>query len=210
MNDPLAFNKILAGFLCACLLLIGAGKFASFMQGSDTHHGDHHSEGDHSVSKNSYPIEVPETSISDASLVASAPVKLVPILALIASADIDAGKKLSKKCAACHSFNAGGPNKVGPNLWNVLNREMGQVEGYKYSKILSNQLIKNFAKENPNFHSISFCPGPFTSPIQDRLKESIFRKNNYNDLLNVDKIGETQVSSIKSFFSKFTKKQKIN
>ena len=137
MNDPLAFNKILAGFLCACLLLIGAGKFASFMQGSDTHHGDHHSEGDHSVSKNSYPIEVPDTNISDASLVASAPVKLVPILALIASADIDAGKKLSKKCAACHSFNAGGPNKVGPNLWNVLNREMGQVEGYKYSKALN-------------------------------------------------------------------------
>ena len=137
MSDPLAFNKILAGFLCACLLLIGAGKFASFMQGSDTHHGDHHSEDDHSVSKNSYPIEVPETSISDASLVASAPVKLVPILALIASADIDAGKKLSKKCAACHSFNAGGPNKVGPNLWNVLNREMGQVEDYKYSKALT-------------------------------------------------------------------------
>ena len=137
MSDPLAFNKILAGFLCACLLLIGAGKFASFMQGSDTHHVDHHSEGDHSVSKNSYPIEVPETNISDASLVASAPVKLVPILALIASADIDAGKKLSKKCAACHSFNAGGPNKVGPNLWNVLNREMGQVDGYKYSKALN-------------------------------------------------------------------------
>ena len=41
-----------------------------------------------------------------------------------------------KKCAACHSFNAGGPNKVGPNLWNVLNREMGQVDGYKYSKAL--------------------------------------------------------------------------
>ena len=137
MSDPLAFNKILAGFLCACLLLIGAGKFASFMQGSDKHHGDHHSEGDYSVSKNAYPIEVPEKSISDASLVTSAPVKLVPILALIESADIDAGKKLSKKCAACHSFNAGGPNKVGPNLWNVLNREMGQVEGYKYSKALT-------------------------------------------------------------------------
>ena len=54
-------------------------------------------------------------------------------------------------------------------------------EGYKYSKILSNQLIKNFAKENPNFHSISFCPGPFSSPIQDRLKKTILRKNNYNN-----------------------------
>ena len=35
MNDPLAFNKVVAGFLCACLLMIGAGKFASFMQGAD-------------------------------------------------------------------------------------------------------------------------------------------------------------------------------
>ena len=38
MSDPLAFNKIVAGFLCACLLLIGVGKFASFMQGGDGEH----------------------------------------------------------------------------------------------------------------------------------------------------------------------------
>ena len=138
MSDPLAFNKIVAGFLCACLLLIGVGKFASFMQGGDgEHHGDHHSEGDHSVSKNAFPIEIPETSITEASAIASTQVKIVPILALIASANLDEGKKLSKKCAACHSFNAGGPNKVGPNLWNVLNREMGKVDGYKYSKALT-------------------------------------------------------------------------
>ncbi len=116
MNDPLAFNKVVAGFLCACLLMIGAGKFASFMQGADGHHDDHHSDEKHS-SKNSYPIEVPEGAITEASAVASAPIKIVPILAMIANADIDAGKKLSKKCAACHSFNAG-------------------VDGYKYSKAL--------------------------------------------------------------------------
>jgi cytochrome c len=137
MSDPLAFNKIIAGFLCACLLLIGAGKFASFMQGGDEHHGDHHSEDEHSLSKNAYPIEVPEASITETSAIVSTPVKIVPILALIATANIDAGKKLSKKCAACHSFNAGGPNKVGPNLWNVLNREIGKVDSYKYSKALT-------------------------------------------------------------------------
>jgi len=137
MSDPLALNKIIAGFLCACLLLIGAGKFASFMQGGDEHHGDHHSEDEHSLSKNAYPIEVPEASITETSAIVSTPVKIVPILALIATANIDAGKKLSKKCAACHSFNAGGPNKVGPNLWNVLNREIGKVDSYKYSKALT-------------------------------------------------------------------------
>jgi len=139
MNDPLALNKILAGFLCACLLLIGAGKFASFMQGADGgHHGDDHSGDDHySSSKNSYPIVVPESSVSNSATMSSSPIMITPILALIADADVDAGQKLSKKCAACHSFNAGGANKVGPNLWNIVNRDMGKVENYKYSKALS-------------------------------------------------------------------------
>ena len=138
MNDPLAFNKILAGFLCACLLLIGAGKFASFMQGVDSgHHVDDHSGDGHSSIKNSYPIIVPESSVSNSAAMSSSPVMITPILALIADADVDAGQKLSKKCAACHSFNAGGANKVGPNLWNIVNRDMGKVENYKYSKALS-------------------------------------------------------------------------
>ena len=138
MNDPLALNKILAGFLCAFLLLFGAGKFASFMQGVDGgHHGDDHSGDDHSSSNNSYPIVVPESSVSNSATMPSSPVMITPILALIANADIDAGPKLSKKCAACHSFNAGGANKVGPNLWNIVNRDMGKVENYKYSKALS-------------------------------------------------------------------------
>jgi len=138
MNDPLAFNKVLAGFLCACLLLIGAGKFASFMQGVDSgHHVDDHSENSHSSIKNSYPIVVSESSVSNSATMSSSPVMITPILALIANADADAGQKLSKKCAACHSFNAGGANKVGPNLWNIVNRDMGKVENYKYSKALS-------------------------------------------------------------------------
>ena len=59
MNDPLAFNKILAGFLCACLLLIGAGKFASFMQGVDSGpHVDDHSGDGHSSIKNSYSLSL--------------------------------------------------------------------------------------------------------------------------------------------------------
>ena len=45
-----------------------------------------------------------------------------PILALLASADIESGQKISKKCVACHGFDAGGANKVGPNLYNIVNR----------------------------------------------------------------------------------------
>lgn len=56
---------------------------------------------------------------------------------LLASADKNAGAKISKKCAACHSFDKGGPNKVGPNLWDVVGRTVASHEGYSYSSALS-------------------------------------------------------------------------
>ena len=45
-----------------------------------------------------------------------------------------AGELLVKqRCSACHTFTIGGPNKVGPNLFGVMNRKAGQADGYKYS-----------------------------------------------------------------------------
>ncbi len=60
-----------------------------------------------------------------------------PIMALIASADIAKGEKLSKACAACHSFDKGGPNKVGPNLWGIVGASKAAVSGFEYSSALA-------------------------------------------------------------------------
>ena len=78
-----------------------------------------------------YKVEAPEGSAVQASTEAS-----VDIPALLALGDIDHGKKVFKKCAACHSVNAGGGNKIGPKLWNVMFRPVGAVSDYKYSKAL--------------------------------------------------------------------------
>ena len=59
------------------------------------------------------------------------------IVALLAMGDVEHGKKVFKKCAACHSINQGGKNKIGPKLWNVMFRPVGSVTDYKYSKALS-------------------------------------------------------------------------
>ena len=59
------------------------------------------------------------------------------IAALLAAADTEAGAKVWKKCASCHSIDEGGSNKVGPNLWDIVGRPVAGHEGYKYSGALS-------------------------------------------------------------------------
>lgn len=56
-----------------------------------------------------------------------------PIAVLLASADPDAGAAVFKKCAACHTAENGGANKVGPNLWDIVNRPVASHEGFSYS-----------------------------------------------------------------------------
>ena len=59
------------------------------------------------------------------------------VLELIAMADMDAGKKLMKRCANCHDLAQGGRNKIGPNLWDVVGADVASRGGYSYSSALS-------------------------------------------------------------------------
>jgi len=56
-----------------------------------------------------------------------------PIAPLLASADASAGEAVFKKCAACHTPESGGANKVGPNLWGIVGRPIGSHAGFGYS-----------------------------------------------------------------------------
>lgn len=55
------------------------------------------------------------------------------VLPLLASASAEAGAAVFKKCAACHTDDSGGANKVGPNLWGVINRPVASHAGFAYS-----------------------------------------------------------------------------
>jgi cytochrome c len=56
-----------------------------------------------------------------------------PIGARLASANVDRGKADTKICSACHNFEKGGPNLVGPDLWGVVDRPRASEPGYDYS-----------------------------------------------------------------------------
>ncbi len=60
-----------------------------------------------------------------------------PLAALLARADPERGKKVAKKCVACHTVNRGGKKKLGPNLWGVVGAKQAAREGFKYSRALA-------------------------------------------------------------------------
>jgi cytochrome c len=59
-----------------------------------------------------------------------------PIAKRLASADAGKGQSTFRQCTACHTPDKGGANKVGPNLWGVLDRAKGAVAGFGYSAAL--------------------------------------------------------------------------
>ncbi|MDH4021712.1 MAG: cytochrome c family protein [Gammaproteobacteria bacterium] len=61
----------------------------------------------------------------------------VDIQALLAAADPEKGKVLFLQCRACHSLEAGGANKVGPNLHGIFGRKAGLTPGFSYSDVVA-------------------------------------------------------------------------
>lgn len=47
--------------------------------------------------------------------------------------DATRGAKIFKKCQACHTIEEGGPDRVGPNLHNVMDRGIAAKADYNYS-----------------------------------------------------------------------------
>ena len=71
------------------------------------------------------------------------------IMALFASTSATEGAKVFKKCLACHNIGKGDPNKIGPNIFGVINRRAGSVSDYKYSKaILTYGKVWSFEEMN--------------------------------------------------------------
>ena len=122
--DSFELNKIIAAVLMVALLVIGLGKIAD----SVFH-----------VKKPKNPGYIVEgqAQLASSTPEASEVLEKIDIVAVMTQGDVTSGEKIFKKCAACHSINKGGANKIGPALYNVVGRKVGYVADYKYSKTLA-------------------------------------------------------------------------
>ena len=112
-------NKLVAAILVTVLIVFGIGKISDII---------------FKVNETgivAYKVEEPARSSSKAKAEGQ-----IDISAFLALGNVEDGKKVFKKCAACHSINKGGKSKIGPALWGVTSRNSGEVDGYKYSKAL--------------------------------------------------------------------------
>ncbi len=55
------------------------------------------------------------------------------LVAAIAEAELAAGEKVFKKCAACHTVKQGDKHRIGPNLWQIVGAPRARHEDFKYS-----------------------------------------------------------------------------
>lgn len=50
------------------------------------------------------------------------------------AADAGKGKQVFRKCVACHTFDTSGKNRIGPNLYGIVGKPIGNIKGFRYSK----------------------------------------------------------------------------
>ena len=116
-------NKIIAAIILTVVIVFGVNKLADVIYYVKAPEG------------NTYNVVTETKEISKGDTV-----KMggdINISALLALGNIDHGKMIFKKCAACHSASKGGSNKIGPALWGVIGRKAGSISDYKYSKAMS-------------------------------------------------------------------------
>ena len=112
-------NKILGAILGTCLIILALNIAASAIFAPEK------------PAKPGYDIAVSKHGGAESSGAAKEAEE--PMEVMMASASVEKGQVTAKQCVACHTFEKGGPNRVGPNLWNIVGRARASEPGFNYS-----------------------------------------------------------------------------
>lgn len=122
--DSFELNKIMGAVLGTCLFvlslsIVSGGIFAS-----------------HTPTKAGYEIAVADDKAGQKQAAAE---PQVPLENLLNEANAEKGASVARQCVACHDFAKGGPNKVGPGLYGVVNADVAHHAGFNYSNAMKSK-----------------------------------------------------------------------
>ncbi len=123
--DSFELNKILGAVLGTCLALLSLNIAAGAIFAT------------HTPEKAGYEVAVQQEAKPGAP--GEKPAPEVPLPVRFASADVGRGENSAKKCASCHTFGKGEPNRVGPNLYGIVGRPKASEAGFNYSAAMKAQ-----------------------------------------------------------------------
>jgi cytochrome c len=117
-------NKILGAVLATCLILLALNITAGALFSV------------HKPEKEGFAIAVKEEAAGSGQQQQK---ELPPVETLLASASVEKGQAAAKQCAACHTFEKGGPNRVGPNLYGIVGEKRGEGRGFNFSAAMKSK-----------------------------------------------------------------------
>ncbi|CAN0503853.1 unnamed protein product, partial [Phaeothamnion confervicola] len=117
--DSFELNKVMGAVLGTCLALLSLNILAGTIFAT------------HAPAKPGFEVAVQEEAKPGKPGEAAPAEEPLPVR--FASADAGRGENAAKKCAACHTFGKGEPNRVGPNLYGVVGRPKASEAGFNYS-----------------------------------------------------------------------------
>ena len=118
-------NKIAGAILLVGILMMVTGKIG----GALYHPVEAKTRG--------YSVDTASLESGDAGAAGAAAAAPIDIAALMATASAEQGEIVAKKCMACHGFDNGGANKVGPNLYGIVDNPIGKHAGFAYSAAMA-------------------------------------------------------------------------
>lgn len=122
--DGFELNKIAGAVLASLLALLGLNKVTGAVYAP------------HGIETAAYTIEGVEETPGPGGAGEPAAEPEIPLATLLASATVEGGERVAKQCISCHSFEKGGPNKTGPNLFAIVGSSFAHLDGYGYSNAL--------------------------------------------------------------------------